>query len=457
MIQELDTKMHACSELLRDLAAVKEADLPECEEFERLVAQLYKAQRKRKRRRNGTQRKSNDRTTLKAAAAVRAEGRGEEVPYAYDAANRDRPLQHRSRRCYVCNQPFREFHAFYHMLCPTCGDESFAKRDQSADLRGRRALVTGGRIKIGYATALKLLRAGATTHVTTRYSADAAVRFSEEPDFDEWSERLHIHRVDFRDLRGLVRFIKDFAAELPSLNIIINNAAQSVRRSDEYHQRLQSFEAAGALTKVQTALLGRCSRADNALSVPSVAMAENALTSQALLRDDNDLADPRELNTWNMRLSDVEPLEILEVLLVNSNAPALIVSGLRSLLCQSSHEDRYIINVSGADGTFDLTKSGLHPHVNMSKAAANMLTRSIAGEYLRDGICVNSVDTGWITHEGGYSNRKLRSEQGFVPPFDIVDGAARILDPIFRSVSSTSETGDVESGRLYRNFNPSPW
>ena len=378
MSNELDTKLAACTDLLRELAGLDEATLPDSEDFERLVASIYKSQRKRKRRRNGAKRKAHDRETLKAAAGVRAKTRGEEVSYQFEDATKARQIQHRSRSCYVCNGSYRELHEFYHMLCPTCGDMSFAKRDQSVDLAGRAALVTGGRIKIGFATSLKLLRAGASVHVTTRYAADAAMRFSEEADFDQWSDRLQIHRVDFRDLRGLMDFITTMEAELSSLNILINNAAQSVRRSEQYHERLKGFETTAAITQQQTALLGwNGSSREPARSVPAL----SKLAPLALLRDDDDRADTRELNTWNMRLSEIAPVEVLEVLLVNANAPALILSGLRSTLCRSDFEDRYVINVSGADGTFDLSKSGLHAHVNMSKAAANMLTRSIAADY----------------------------------------------------------------------------
>ena len=42
-----------------------------------------------------------------------------------------------------------------------CGDFNFAKRTETADLRGRVALLTGGRVKIGYQAGIKLLRAGA--------------------------------------------------------------------------------------------------------------------------------------------------------------------------------------------------------------------------------------------------------------------------------------------------------
>src|SRR5580765_4637148 len=74
--------------------------------------------------------------------------------------------------CYVCKQQYREIHHFYDQLCPTCAALNFFKRTELADLRGRVALLTGGRVKIGYQTGLKLLRSGAQLIVTTRFPRD---------------------------------------------------------------------------------------------------------------------------------------------------------------------------------------------------------------------------------------------------------------------------------------------
>src|ERR1035437_5950582 len=65
------------------------------------------------------------------------------------------------QNCYICKQDYTTIHHFYDQLCPACGELNFRKRTESADLRGRVALLTGGRVKIGYQAGIKLLRAGA--------------------------------------------------------------------------------------------------------------------------------------------------------------------------------------------------------------------------------------------------------------------------------------------------------
>ena len=102
------------------------------------------------------------------------------------------------QHCYVCKQHFSVIHHFYDQLCPDCAAFNFRKRTELADLRGRVALVTGGRIKIGYQAALKLLRAGAHVIVTTRFPRDSAQRYARETDFGEWGHRLEIFGLDLR-------------------------------------------------------------------------------------------------------------------------------------------------------------------------------------------------------------------------------------------------------------------
>ncbi|HEX5819701.1 MAG TPA: oxidoreductase, partial [Gemmatimonadales bacterium] len=94
------------------------------------------------------------------------------------------------QNCYVCKQDYSTIHHFYDQLCPSCSDLNFRKRTELADLRGRVALLTGGRVKIGYQAGLKLLRAGAHLLVTTRFPRDSARRYAAEPDFEEWGHRL---------------------------------------------------------------------------------------------------------------------------------------------------------------------------------------------------------------------------------------------------------------------------
>ena len=99
------------------------------------------------------------------------------------------------RKCYVCKAEYRRLHPFYDQLCRACGDENHARRTATADLRGRVALVTGARVKIGYQAAILLLRAGCRVVALTRFPRDAAARYAREPDFDGVAGAA-------RDLRG---------------------------------------------------------------------------------------------------------------------------------------------------------------------------------------------------------------------------------------------------------------
>ena len=90
----------------------------------------------------------------------------------------------------------------------------------------------------------------------------------------------------------------------------------------------------------------------------------------------------------------------------------------------------------------------------MAKAALNMLTRTSAADYARDGIHMNSVDTGWVSDEDPAAlAQKKREEHGFHPPLDIVDGAARICDPIFSGL----ESGEHVSGVFFKDYRPTEW
>eukprot|EP00698_Gefionella_okellyi_P004974 TRINITY_DN14586_c0_g1_i1.p1 TRINITY_DN14586_c0_g1~~TRINITY_DN14586_c0_g1_i1.p1 ORF type:complete len:679 (+),score=173.25 TRINITY_DN14586_c0_g1_i1:58-2094(+) len=144
--------------------------------------------------------------------------------------------------CYICKAPFTALHFFYDQLCPECASFNYKKRTELCDLRGKVCLVTGARVKIGYRCALKLLRCGALVVCTTRFPHDAAQRFAKEADFASWKERLHIHGLDFRDLATLEAFCTFFIAKYPRLDVLINNACQTVRRPPAYYQHLLSDE-----------------------------------------------------------------------------------------------------------------------------------------------------------------------------------------------------------------------
>ena len=149
----------------------------------------------------------------------------------------NRPVQ-----CYICKSHYTELHFFYHLLCPDCAAFNYGKRSQCADLTGRVALVTGGRLKIGYQTVLRLLRDGAQVLVTTRFPRDAALRFHAEPDFDCWQDRLRIYGLDLRNLPAVEAFISHLLETVPWLDIIINNAAQTIKRSPDFYQAVLEQE-----------------------------------------------------------------------------------------------------------------------------------------------------------------------------------------------------------------------
>lgn len=402
---------------------------PDPERLERAVARVYKKARRIRRKDSAAGRRRDDRATVEATGRVRG---ALEVADA-DADAETRPLRARSRSCYICKRRYRDVHPHYHLLCPDCAGRNLAARLRRCDLTGRRAVVTGGRIKIGYQVALRLLRDGAEVLVTTRFPDDAAPRYAAEPDFDAWRDRLWIEPLDLRRPPDVLAFPARVAARFPALEILVNNAAQSVRRIADDLADATSIEARprpGLPASVGDLLRGADRRPIAALPEP----------------------ERRESNSWTARLDEVAPVELLEVLLVNAAAPFWLIAGLKPRMTASPFADRYVVNVAGLDGRFAGGKSDRHPHVNVSKAGLNMITRTSAADLARDGIYLNSVDAGWVTHEGSYSRRLRMRAGGFVPPLDEVDAAARICDPIARGLD-----GDPEWGRFFKDYEPADW
>jgi NAD(P)-dependent dehydrogenase (short-subunit alcohol dehydrogenase family) len=400
------------------------------------------------------------------------------------------PALRRELACYVCKQPFSTVHRYYDSLCGPCGDFNYAKREQTADLDGRFALITGARVKIGFQASLKLLRAGAHVVVTTRFPVDAVERYAREADYPEFCGRLQIHGLDLRHAPSVEIFTRFLNERLPRLDYIVNNACQTVRRPGGFFRHLLAKEAQlpDALPAAwrgplqvhadlrRTLEAARMSETGGGLpAAPESRRTEGLLHSAALSqrryldedfresdalfpqdRYDEDLQqlDLRAVNSWRLRLHEVETPELLEVHLVNAIAPYIINARLKPLMLRTAVHDKHIVNVSAMEGQFyRTTKTDKHPHTNMAKAALNMMTRTSAPDFVKDGIHMNAVDTGWVTDEDPAVHAARKAELGFAPPLDIIDGAARIVDPVFSGRLSGSHVW----GKFLKDYKPAPW
>ena len=399
------------------------------------------------------------------------------------------------RNCYVCKEQFTILHHFYDTMCSECGDFNYAKRFQTTDLTGQVAIITGSRLKIGYHITLMLLRAGATVIATTRFPADSAYRFGQEEDFHKWADRLKIHGLDLRHIPSVEIFCNYISQQYEDLDILINNAAQTVRRPAGFYKHMMPKEEMlfeehplfirNLLQDHQNCLYDLKALTDEMGSNPNknlpvtwhgkepgIGIRASAKLSQIPYSFDNSLTasevfpegeldadlqqvDLRKTNSWRLRLGEIETTEMIEVQLVNSIAPFVLCNRLGEIMKKTNTGKKHIINVSAMEGKFHrFHKEDRHPHTNMAKAALNMLTHTASGSLEKLGIYINAVDTGWVTDEDPVELAKRKEEiHDFQPPLDIVDGAARVMDPLIDGIN----TGKHWSGKFLKDYRPIDW
>ncbi len=371
------------------------------------------------------------------------------------------------------------------------------------DFSGRIAIVTGGRIKIGYYIATKLLSYGCKVLITTRFPKDALLKFKEHPDYEKWEKNLIIYPVDFRLFESVAKFINFVNENFPHLDILINNAAQTIRKTSTYYKYLLPTELKELEkedekkiikidymniqniqneikeenktenniinNEIQNNLISIINKKENEyseslpLSVIASQMKIMKEKNQPIIDKIGNDGQPYDFsdgkNSWNFEFDEIPFEEFIEVQRINAWVPYILCVKLKPLMLKSPFPDKYIVNVTAVEGIFNHFKRTTHVHTNMAKAALNMFTRT-CGKYLKkDGIYMTCVDTGWVSPMNEMNKildeneKKVFEEEFNNIPLDELDGAMRVLHPIIEGIKNKNYL----NGILLKDYAKSEW
>ena len=399
--------------------------------------------------------------------------------------------------CYICKEKFSKenIHKFYGNLCTKCGDHNYSYRTLKLDLSGRIAIVTGGRVKIGYFISIKLLSYGCKVIITTRFPKDSLFKFQQEPEYEKWKDNLIIYPIDFRIFESTIKFINYMKENFTHIDILINNAAQTLRRSSAYYKYLLPVEIKEIDEKNSKKIIKNDYISIQNLNQKKIDNKEELLNSILSLENKKSLYNKEILplsvfasqikimeekyqpsvtmmgsdgqpydftggkNSWNFEFDEIPFQEFTEVQIINAWTPYYLCSKLKPLIEKSPFPDKYIVNVTAAEGIFNHYKRTTHVHTNMAKAALNMFTRT-CGKYLKNiGIYMTCVDTGWVSYMDEINklideNEKENFGNEFTNvPLDELDGAMRVLQPIIEGIKNKNYL----YGILLKDYAVSVW
>jgi short-subunit dehydrogenase len=459
-------RLEACLDVLAEVEKLPH-DHPDHVRVRRATAAIFKSVKQQRRREAREAVLAND-NAVTAATATGAEGRVDDetagIALVSSTVGAVAGELKRARACYICKKRYTVVDAFYHQLCPACALENRERRDIRVDLSGRRALLTGGRAKIGMYIALRLLRDGAHTTITTRFPHDAVRRFQAMPDSADWLHRLRVVGIDLRDPAQVVA-LADSVLDQGALDILINNAAQTVRRSPSAYAPLIAAEVEmPSLQGIELVAFGRYTGDSPAAaavqSMPHQMLSADQVTALALRSRETAIdagglvPDVAHSNSWVQVVDEVDPIELLEVQLCNSVAPLHPhqPAAPRPGEVRSAPQIRRERLSDGRTVRPRLQGPGPPAHQHGQGRAQHADAHERAGD-VRDRPDPDDRRRHRLDHRRTPSlHEDAAREEGFHAPLDLVDGAARVYDPIVRG-----EQGEDLFGCFLKDYKKSAW